>query len=525
VVYGSDDRRDVYDHPDPRLRALAERSVVALVRPAMFDRSEPPAVGFNAYTLQEDYHLCSDQRFLNDPSVAGCSGTLIDDDLVLTAGHCVADAQDCANWRFVFGFYNTAAGTLHPLTEQDVFSCSALVARARDDGGSTEVDYAVVRLDRRATPRFAPAALRGAAAPVETGQPLAVIGFGSGIPAKIDSGGTVRDPRAGTLDYFVATTDTFGGSSGSGVFDLASQVLLGLLTRGEADYVSRGGCQVVNVCPRDGCSGEHVVYAHGPAVALCRATSSARLCGSRARCGDGRCETVAESPQSCPDDCRVAPPAGWTCAPEVYADRDECDCACGLPDPDCDDPSLAVHGCPSGEVCGPGGECAPFDPKEDPIWSTGGDSAGHPGRADPDPEHAREGGSAPAAVAQQKRYPAGCACVLPSQDEGDARRSVALVSAAAALWVLGASGRRRGRVARCARGGRPGTKESYEPCGEHGAKSVHAVPHGLSPCDTLYRPSRGCRSGPCGDAWRAAKPQAFPHDRSSSGIWACTTAT
>ena len=43
---------------------------------------------------------------------------------------------------------------------------------------------------------------------------------------------------------------------------------------------------------------------------------------------------------------------GWECAAERYADGIFCDCACRLPDPDCEDPSYEVLvGCGAGETC------------------------------------------------------------------------------------------------------------------------------------------------------------------------------
>ncbi len=53
---------------------------------------------------------------------------------------------------------------------------------------------------------------------------------------------------------------TFGGNSGSGVFDMNTMELIGVLVRGEPDYVLRKSrrCYVANVCPLPGCDGEDV---------------------------------------------------------------------------------------------------------------------------------------------------------------------------------------------------------------------------------------------------------------------------
>jgi V8-like Glu-specific endopeptidase len=278
VVYGTDNRQDVYAHPDATLRARAQQSTVAVMMATSLDTTDPNHVTFNAPTLARRFSLCPEERFREDPTAAFCSGTLIDDDVVLTAGHCISSSTDCADMRFVFNYYRPSSGTLQTVTAADVFNCVSVVARKQ---GS--VDYSLVRLDRPATPRFTPAPVKTGSSALASGQNVAVIGCGSGIPYKVDSGGSVRDPRAGTLDYFVATTDTFGGNSGSGVYETGGYTVAGILVRGDTDYVNTGTCNTVNVCPETGCRGEDITYVYPAIAGLCRATSnaSARLCGNK----------------------------------------------------------------------------------------------------------------------------------------------------------------------------------------------------------------------------------------------------
>ncbi|MCE9671027.1 serine protease [Myxococcus stipitatus] len=280
VVYGNDDRTDVYAHPNATLRARAEQSTVALMNPSDYTIASDGTVTFNASSLGTAYNLCSGQRFMNDPTPAFCSGTLIDDDLVLTAGHCITSASACTNTRFVFNFYRTSATTLRAVTRDDIYACTSIVARQQATVAGRNLDYAVVRIDRAATPRFTPAPIRPGKAALPAGTSVTVIGSGSGIPFKIDSGGSVRDARASTLDYFVATTDTFGGNSGSGVYENTNYTVAGILVRGETDYVTQGTCRVVNTCAENGCGGEDITYV-APAVELyCVVAGSLRLCGS-----------------------------------------------------------------------------------------------------------------------------------------------------------------------------------------------------------------------------------------------------
>lgn len=383
VVYGEDDRRDVYEHPDASLRTLARTSIVALIPAHALDDSDPANVRPLAAPLAETQRLCPGQRFAEQPTAAFCSGTLIDDDLVLTAGHCLEDEAACQSTRFVFDYFYEGPGTLATIGREDVYGCRRLVVRALDEGS---VDYAVVQLDRPATAEgrsVAPVRLEDG--PVVAGSSLAILGFGSGLPLKIDTGGRVIDPRARTLDFFVATTDSFGGNSGSGVFDLESGALVGALVRGDEDYVEASGCFVVNVLPESGeAGGEHVAYVRRALDALCASWPSARLCGASPTCGDGLCSGT-ETHENCPDDCAApscgdgvcdfdedesrcaddcggsvsgGPPPEWTCPPGWWNAREGCDCECGARDPDCDVPGQRVYRCGDGQTCDAAGHCA-----------------------------------------------------------------------------------------------------------------------------------------------------------------------
>jgi hypothetical protein len=60
------------------------------------------------------------------------------------------------------------------------------------------------------------------------------------------------------VPFFAANLDTYGGNSGSPVFNATSGTVEGILVRGENDFVSNGSCYVSLVCPTTGCRGEDV---------------------------------------------------------------------------------------------------------------------------------------------------------------------------------------------------------------------------------------------------------------------------
>ncbi|MCB9508435.1 MAG: trypsin-like peptidase domain-containing protein [Myxococcales bacterium] len=363
VVYGDDDRLEYYEHPSDELRAITAGSIAAMVSARQIDMRDPSDVVVSGQSLGDSYSLCSDEPFYDQPTAASCSGTLIDDDLILTAGHCV---QGGCSDRWVFNYYYESEDQLATITGEDIYQCADVVVESTSGwGGGGGADYAIVQLDRAATPRHTPVPFNTAQWPVAEGDSLWMVGFGSGLPAKLDDGGVVKDDgRRGTQNAFSGTVDAFGGNSGSGVFDTNGSVV-GILVAGATDYERSGGCYRVATLPESS-DGETITYAILALTDLCESGwPSERLCGVESTCGDGVC-AFNEDFDSCPDDCDAVAtaPDGWVCDPAYYAAGDDCDCRCGIYDPDCDDPSLRVLNCRRNQVCGSDGTCE--NPPPDP---------------------------------------------------------------------------------------------------------------------------------------------------------------
>ncbi|MDE2511605.1 MAG: trypsin-like peptidase domain-containing protein [Elusimicrobia bacterium] len=247
VVYGSDDRIDVYQTDDMRLRALADSTV------ALFQSGDVTANGvLTTQNYGERMGLCKEEPFFDQPMGAFCSGSLVAPDIIMTAGHCVPSAEECAGIKFVFGFSVKEKGKYPAkVGAGDVYGCKELIGRAQVNDGA---DWALVRLDRKVTGRK-PLKL-DRSGKIAVGAPVLVIGHPAGLPTKIAGGANVRD--SSKPGFFVANLDTYGGNSGSAVFNAETGLVEGILVRGEQDYVYNGTCRVSNKCANDGCRGEDV---------------------------------------------------------------------------------------------------------------------------------------------------------------------------------------------------------------------------------------------------------------------------
>lgn len=254
VIYGADNRKDLYQVKSSKVQAIA-KAVVALVKTSDLSLESNGSYTLATEQYSEAYQLCGSEPFVTQPIGCFCSGFLVAPDMVATAGHCVKSQADLANIRFVFGFHMTDAE--HARTNfpaDDVYAGASLIGRQLAQDGT---DWALVKLDRAVVGRK-PLKYR-AIGKVGNTQSLFVIGHPCGLPQKYAPGAKVRDNTP--LPFFAANLDTYGGNSGSPVFNAGNGTVEGILVRGENDFVSNGTCYVSMVCPTTGCRGEDVTRA------------------------------------------------------------------------------------------------------------------------------------------------------------------------------------------------------------------------------------------------------------------------
>ncbi len=250
VIYGDDDRLDIYQVSNDRLLKLADSTVGLFQGYNVVITGDKAKLTTKSYA--QGYNLCKEEPFYEQVTGAFCSGSLVAPDIIMTAGHCVESMDACRTIKFVFGFAVKTAGVMpDTVPAGEVYGCSELIGREEAGSGA---DWALIRLDRNVADH---AALQyNTQDTLKNGDELFVIGHPAGLPTKIAGGSTVRD--ASPEGYYVANLDTYGGNSGSAVFNAKTGVVEGILVRGETDYVYKDGCRVSNVCSSTGCRGEDV---------------------------------------------------------------------------------------------------------------------------------------------------------------------------------------------------------------------------------------------------------------------------
>lgn len=251
VIYGDDDRQDIYQVTNSRDVELAASTVVLINADKLTRSGDKFEIA--ADTFQREFGLCESEPFKDQFSGGFCSGSQVGEDLIITAGHCVVNASECESTKFVFGYAVTKEGEYPTSTlASEVYGCKEIVARKQEGTGA---DFALIRTDRAIT-GHKPLKINRAT-DLKAGDKVGVIGHPSGLPVKVAFGASeVRD--VSKPGYFVANLDTYGGNSGSAVFNTRTGLIEGILVRGENDFVYQNGCRVSNVCKANECRGEDV---------------------------------------------------------------------------------------------------------------------------------------------------------------------------------------------------------------------------------------------------------------------------
>jgi hypothetical protein len=266
VQYGQDSRTELFQHSDARLKDMAA-SVAVFVHSQNLNMAGN-SISLKGYTLNEmsemgwlvsgtNAPMCSNELFTAQPAPGFCTGFLVDEDVLVTAGHCLQKVP-CSETSIVFGFQMDSENSLAELTTENVFTCAEVIVQVTPSQENQNLDYAIIRLDR-------PTGRAGLEYVTEDNpdaqNDVAVLGHPSGLPMKIASDAFILSNQS-TEPFFVTNLDTFGSNSGSPVINTATYQVEGILVRGEIDYVlsDDGSCVQVNRCPESGgtnCAGEN----------------------------------------------------------------------------------------------------------------------------------------------------------------------------------------------------------------------------------------------------------------------------
>lgn len=236
AIYGKDNRKEIYETSEA-IQNISKSTAGMIENYKLLEAGDshkmlPPK------KLGANMPLCPGEKFVNQSQAVTCSGFLVGPDLLVTAGHCVNTEEDCSKVSFVFDY------TLDKMTHKEetivknenIYKCAKVIdARLEMDSKNPKIkyDYSLIKLDRVVKGRT-PLKFR-TEGKIDSSEELYVIGHPIGLPTKFADGAkVVKNEEA---QYFATNLDTFGGNSGSAVFNAKTNEVEGILVRGEKDFI------------------------------------------------------------------------------------------------------------------------------------------------------------------------------------------------------------------------------------------------------------------------------------------------
>lgn len=231
IIYGDDNRQETFEVKRD-YQELAKSSAGMISNLKLVDIGDhfvlPPT------TLGKTYGLCEGERFKDQPNAVTCSGFLVGDDLLVTAGHCIRTQKDCESlsWVFDFKLEEKTKRAKVAIDKNNVFKCKKVIDSKLEGKGENLRDFALIQLDRKTKRK--PLRFR-TSGKIASGTNLVLIGHPSGLPQKVAPSGRVFDNKS--KRFFKTNVDSFGGNSGSPVFNKNTNKVEGILVRGAKDYL------------------------------------------------------------------------------------------------------------------------------------------------------------------------------------------------------------------------------------------------------------------------------------------------
>lgn len=192
------------------------------------------------FISQEDVLSWSEQ-----PISAFCSGVLISEDQILTAGHCFNEGVTCADVVIAFN-YELESGK-----ELSGVACKK-VQHVKDSLNEQGLDYALIQLEHKVD--IVPA--KSAEKELKAGSAIYALGYPLGAFKKKTEGQVIELNKIYRTDL-----DLFSGNSGSPVFSAETHELVGIVSGGEDDFEEssqESGPARIKRCQIESCKGEFI---------------------------------------------------------------------------------------------------------------------------------------------------------------------------------------------------------------------------------------------------------------------------
>lgn len=256
AIYGDFDVINTIDAPDIKIRKNAQSVALMIAKRNL--RMEIKDVIYSAASTKFNirFNTCDEKFPATDLALGSCSSILVGENKLLTAGHCMLNAQwDCDQKAFVFDVKKEfiSDSKRQYFVQSQVYQCKSILKHVNDP--ISGIDFALIELDRKVAGR---SPIKLSSVDLDLESKIYMIGHPLGLVSKTSM---VGDVRLSKENMYVANIDSFVGNSGAPVFSMIDNSLSGLLVRGEEDFEwdSENKCYKYVQCEDGSCRGEDII--------------------------------------------------------------------------------------------------------------------------------------------------------------------------------------------------------------------------------------------------------------------------
>lgn len=251
-IYYTDQRKDYCDLPIKQ--KILSRSIATLIRKnqltfiGTFEGEKIYRIKKEILADRKD-NICPDVRYYSSRVVGHCTAFLVNQNSLMTAGHCVGSLDPSAityvaeNVKVIFTIpkdemviINKKSNSEWTIKESQIFNISTI--EKFNESHDDIFDYAIIKTSKSINQRFPLQIGNWKKVSSEKGyskkeMKLFALGHPVGLTLKMAPGEVIYKSK----DRFKLAIDTFHGNSGSPVFSAKSHKVIGILVGGMDDFV------------------------------------------------------------------------------------------------------------------------------------------------------------------------------------------------------------------------------------------------------------------------------------------------
>ncbi|WFB69112.1 serine protease [Chryseobacterium sp. WX] len=200
-------------------------------------------------SLASRYQLCASEPFGHQSVVGTGTVFIFTEKSVLTALHVLE--RPLKHYAIVFGFRVVSKSNAEEIiiNKDDIYYPQSVANK------NTDIDLVEIKVDRNFNRRILE--WEKSDANRKDSDEIYMLGHPLGLPMKLAINANIienKDPF-----YFYTSLDSFQGNSGSPVFNLKTNKIIGILVSGEVDFKFNGSCNYSPLCAYPYCKGEKVI--------------------------------------------------------------------------------------------------------------------------------------------------------------------------------------------------------------------------------------------------------------------------